>query len=201
MNINPEDDRDTFDITPPLQKSVEQMLNDILKFIKNAKDDYGIKVTKFFYEIWSYYKDRNEDTKIYLLDDNLEGKKMFVRFDYDNENDVNNFDDINDSFNRESKKTIFENSNYMVEKIFLNKNDLDKFFRGLKQYQKENKKEFNCIVIEKDKENKLIFIIRCGNKIVSYKINISDRIWDEIIEKYFICVNIIESDDIFDFNI
>ena len=201
MNINPEDDRDTFDITPQLQKSVEQMLNDILKSIKNAKDDYGIEVTKFFYEIWSYYKDRNDDAKIYLLDDNLEGKKMFVRFDYDNENDVNNFDDINDSFNRESKKTIFENSNYMVEKIFLNKNDLDKFFRGLKQYQKENEKEFNCIVIEKDKENKLIFIIRCGNKIVSYKINISDRIWDEIIEKYFICVNIIESDNIFDFNI
>ena len=186
-----ENQDDTLDNTPIPPKSVKQIKNDILNFIENAKNDYGIEANKLFYEICSYYQYKNDNEKIYLLD------KTFARFDYNNEDDENDIYDINDingSFNSMTKRNIFQNKNYKEEVIFLNKRKLKKFICVLKKLQEENEEEFKGIAITNDEKKKLIFIIRCGNEVVSYIIKKLYSIWDEIIKKYFICVNIIESD-------
>ena len=206
MNINQDPDidenqDDTFDKSPIPPKSVEQIKTDILNIIEKAKDDYGIEETKLFYDICSYYRYRNDNEKFYLLDDNLEGKKTFAKFDYNNENDENNIFDINGSFNSMTKRNIFQNNNYMEEEIFLNKNKLNKFIRDLKELQIENREEFDCIVIKNDRVKKLIFVIRCGNNIISYIIKGLYSIWNEIFKKNDINVNITEPDDIFNFNV
>ena len=206
MNINQdpgidENQDDTFDKSPIPPKSVEQIKTDILNIIEKAKDDYGIEETKLFYDICSYYRYRNDNEKFYLLDDNLEGKKTFAKFDYNNENDENNIFDINGSFNSMTKRNIFQNNNYMEEEIFLNKNKLNKFIRDLKELQIENREEFDCIVIKNDRVKKLIFVIRCGNNIISYIIKGLYSIWNEIFKKNDINVNITESDDMFNFNV
>ena len=206
MNINQdpgidENQDDTFDKSPIPPKSVEQIKTDILNIIEKAKDDYGIEETKLFYDICSYYRYRNDNEKFYLLDDNLEGKKTFAKFDYNNENDENNIFDINGSFNSMTKRNIFQNNNYMEEEIFLNKNKLNKFIRDLKELQIENREEFDCIVIKNDRVKKLIFVIRCGNNIISYIIKGLYSIWNEIFKKNDINVNITEPDDIFNFNV
>ena len=149
----------------------------------------------------SYYRYRNDNEKFYLLDDNLEGKKTFAKFDYNNENDENDIFDINGSFNSMTKRNIFQNNNYMEEEIFLNKNKLNKFIRDLKELQIENREEFDCIVIKNDRVKKLIFVIRCGNNIISYIIKGLYSIWNEIFKKNDINVNITEPDDIFNFNV
>ena len=206
MNINQDPDidenqDDTFDKSPIPPKSVEQIKTDILNIIEKAKDDYGIEETKLFYDICSYYRYRNDNEKFYLLDDNLEGKKTFAKFDYNNENDENDIFDINGSFNSMTKRNIFQNNNYMEEEIFLNKNKLNKFIRDLKELQIENREEFDCIVIKNDRVKKLIFVIRCGNNIISYIIKGLYSIWNEIFKKNDIYVNITEPDDIFNFNV
>ena len=206
MNINQDPDidenqDDTFDKSPIPPKSVEQIKTDILNIIEKAKDDYGIEETKLFYDICSYYRYRNDNEKFYLLDDNLEGKKTFAKFDYNNENDENDIFDINGSFNSMTKRNIFQNNNYMEEEIFLNKNKLNKFIRDLKELQIENREEFDCIVIKNDRVKKLIFVIRCGNNIISYIIKGLYSIWNEIFKKNDINVNITEPDDIFNFNV
>ena len=206
MNINQDPDidenqDDTFDKSPIPPKSVEQIKTDILNIIEKAKDDYGIEETKLFYDICSYYRYRNDNEKFYLLDDNLEGKKTFAKFDYNNENDENDIFDINGSFNSMTKRNIFQNNNYMEEEIFLNKNKLNKFIRDLKELQIENREEFDCIVIKNDRGKKLIFVIRCGNNIISYIIKGLYSIWNEIFKKNDINVNITESDDMFNFNV
>ena len=209
MNINEDPDidenqDDTFANSPIPPKSVEQIKTDILKFIEKAKNDCGIEANKLFYDICSYYLYRNDNEKIYLLEEKLEGKKTFAMFDYNNENDENDIFDINDinrSFNSITKRNIFQNNNYMKEEIFLNKKELNKFICDLKELQKENREEFDCIVIKNDRGKKLIFVIRCGNNIISYIIKGLYSIWNEIFKKNDIYVNITEPDDIFNFNV